>query len=89
MTVAAQVMAYDPNAVKPGWIAFFLVLILLIATGLLVRSMNRHLGKIQAPYREELGGPPPRRRFISDFPAGPVSAEPAASDDPESDSSEH
>lgn len=44
-------LAYDPNQVKPGWIAFFLVLGLLIATFLLWRSMNTQLSRIRVPHR--------------------------------------
>jgi hypothetical protein len=45
---------YDPNDVKPGWIAFWLVVALGVATFLLWRSMNRQLRKIKAPYRDEV-----------------------------------
>ena len=51
MTSAPSLLAYDPNQVKPGWIAFFLVLALLVATFLLWRSMNTQLGKIRVPPR--------------------------------------
>lgn len=40
-------LAYNPNQVQPGWIAFFLVLALAIATFLLWRSMNTQLGRIK------------------------------------------
>jgi hypothetical protein len=46
--------AYDPNDVKPGWIAFWLVVGLGVATFLLWRSMNHQLGKIKAPHKSEL-----------------------------------
>ncbi len=49
MTNAGRFVAYDPNAVKPGWIAFFLVMILLVATFLLWRNMNKQMGKIKVP----------------------------------------
>jgi hypothetical protein len=55
MTVAATVLAYDPNKVKPGWIAFFVVMILVVATFLLWRSMNTQLGKIRVPPRASFG----------------------------------
>lgn len=48
------IAAYDPNDVKPGWVALMLVIVLGIATFLLWRSMNRQLGKISVPTREEL-----------------------------------
>ncbi|MGI8576736.1 MAG: hypothetical protein ACR2KG_02205 [Nocardioidaceae bacterium] len=44
----------DPNKVKPGWIALILVLILLLVTVLLWRSMNTQLRKIKVPTRQEL-----------------------------------
>ncbi len=56
MPVAAVVLAYDENNIKPGWIALVLVLLLALATFLLWRSMNTQLGKIKAPYRSELRG---------------------------------
>ena len=43
------VLAYNPNDVKPGWIALFIVLGLCLVTFLLWRSMNRQLRKIKAP----------------------------------------
>ncbi len=46
--------AYDPNDVKPGWVALVLVILLGIATFLLWRSMNHQLAKITVPTREEL-----------------------------------
>jgi len=49
MTVIADVLAYDPNKVKPGWIAFFVVMALVVATFFLWRSMNTQLGKIRVP----------------------------------------
>lgn len=51
MRAARQLLAYDPNQVKPGWVAFFLVLFLLIATFLLWRSMNTQLSRIKVPPR--------------------------------------
>lgn len=85
MTVAAQLMAYDPNAVKPGWIAFFIVMIMLAATVLLVLNMNRQLHKIKVPFRSEFGGPPPRRRFINEDPAAPASTDQPEESDREPD----
>ena len=55
MTTVASLLAYDPNKVKPGWIAFFLVMILVVATFLLWRSMNTQLGKIKVPPRASFG----------------------------------
>jgi hypothetical protein len=51
MSMMTDVLAYDPNQVKPGWIAFFVVMILVVGTFLLWRSMNRQLGKIRVPPR--------------------------------------
>jgi hypothetical protein len=53
---AAVLLAYDPYKVKPGWIAFWLVVGLCVATFLLWRSMNTQLRKIQMPPRPK---PPP------------------------------
>lgn len=62
MTTLADALAYDPDKVKPGWIAFFLVMTLIVATFLLWRSMNTQLGKIRVPPRASLprggDGPP-------------------------------
>ncbi len=41
--------AYDPDDVRPGWIALVLVITLAIATYVLWRSMNTQLRKIQMP----------------------------------------
>ena len=43
----------EPSEVKPGWIALVVVLSLVVATTLLWLSMRRHLGRIQAPHRDE------------------------------------
>jgi len=43
----------EPSEVKPGWIALVVVLSLVVATTLLWLSMRRHLGRIQAPRRDE------------------------------------
>ncbi len=49
MSAGQRLLAYDPNQVKPGWIAFLLVLFLILATFLLWRSMNTQLNRIQVP----------------------------------------
>ncbi|MGI8434521.1 MAG: hypothetical protein ACR2LE_07295 [Nocardioidaceae bacterium] len=46
---AAVLLAYEPNDVRPGWIALGLVVALSVATYLLWRSMNTQLGNIQMP----------------------------------------
>jgi hypothetical protein len=57
MTPAEVLLAYDPDDVKPGWIALVLVLMLALATFLLWRSMNTQLGRIKAPHRADLAPP--------------------------------
>jgi len=46
---AGTLLAYEPEDVKPGWIALVLVITLAVATFLLWRSMNTQLRKIQMP----------------------------------------
>lgn len=46
--------AYDPDKLGPGWIAFVLVLALVVATYLLWRSMNKQLRNIDVPTAAEL-----------------------------------
>lgn len=46
-----SLLAYDPNDVRPGWIALVLVMALAVATFLLWRSMNTQMRKIQMPPR--------------------------------------
>ncbi len=46
--------AYDPDKLGPGWIAFVLVLALVVATYLLWRSMNKQLRNIDVPTEAEL-----------------------------------
>jgi hypothetical protein len=55
VTTVAALLAYDPDKVKPGWIAFFIVMTLVVATFLLWRSMNTQLGKIKVPPRSSFG----------------------------------
>jgi hypothetical protein len=54
MTPLVTLAAYDPKDVKPGWIAFWIVVALGVATFLLWRSMNTQLRKIKAPYKDEV-----------------------------------
>jgi hypothetical protein len=55
MTVVATLLAaYDPNDIKPGWIALGIVLALCIATFFLWRSMNTQLRRIKAPTKAEV-----------------------------------
>jgi hypothetical protein len=48
---ADEVLAYNPADVKPGWVAFWIVMALCAATFFLWRSMNRQLAKIRMPPR--------------------------------------
>lgn len=50
-TFAGSLLAYEPEDVRPGWIALVLVASLGVATFLLWRSMNTQLRKIQMPPR--------------------------------------
>jgi hypothetical protein len=62
--IAVVSFAVADSKVRPGWIAFFIVLGLCVATVLLWRSMNHQLSKISVkraaeldqPSDEELGG---------------------------------
>jgi hypothetical protein len=89
MTIIADVLAYDPDKVKPGWIAFFVVMALVVATFFLWRSMNTQLGKIQVPPGASFGpGTDDRRRAAGQEgeplpPASPASPDspPSADDD--------
>ena len=58
VTSIVTLATYDPSDVKPGWIAFWIVLALVVATFFLWRSMNTQLRKIKAPHRSELEGAP-------------------------------
>jgi hypothetical protein len=64
MSFATVYLAYDPDDVKPGWIALLIVLALAVATFLLWRSMNTQLGRIKAPKRGEV--PPPEGEPTAD-----------------------
>ena len=52
--VATLWAAYDPDDIKPGWIALVVVVALAIATFLLWRSMNSQLRRIDVPTKAEL-----------------------------------
>jgi hypothetical protein len=47
----------DPNTVKPGVLGLLVVLALVVATALLLRSFTRHLKKID--FDEDRGDEPP------------------------------
>ncbi len=73
MSSALILLAYDPNDVKPGWVALAIVVALGIATFLLWRSMNTQLGRIKAPHRADLDA--------HGNPKKPAEPGPAAGDD--------
>jgi hypothetical protein len=52
--IAALSLAVADSKVRPGWIAFFIVLGLCVATVLLWRSMNHQLSKISVKHAAEL-----------------------------------
>jgi phosphate/sulfate permease len=70
MRAGVQLLAYNPNDVKPGWIAFFIVMALLAGTFLLWRNMNKQLGKIKVPHRAEF-------RAAAQTPAAPADDPPS------------
>jgi flagellar biosynthesis/type III secretory pathway M-ring protein FliF/YscJ len=47
-------MPLNNDTVSPGVLGFVVFLALLVATALLIRSMTKHMKKIQAPSEEEL-----------------------------------
>jgi hypothetical protein len=51
---AAVVLAVADSQVRPGWIAFFIVIGLCVATLVLWRSMNRQLRKISVPHERDV-----------------------------------
>ena len=86
MTVIADVLAYDPNKVKPGWIAFFVVMALVVATFFLWRSMNTQLGKIRVPPGASFGpdgGERPRQSGTDESPSASPSPSPPPADEDE------
>ena len=46
----------DPNDVKPGWLALFIVLLLCLAVFFLARSFLKHSHKAQQPWDGEDSG---------------------------------
>ncbi len=83
MSSALVLLAYDPNNVKPGWVALGLVVVLGIATFLLWRSMNTQLGRIKAPHRADLDAHGNLKPPADQSPAsGPPDPAPGAPEDP-------
>jgi hypothetical protein len=82
----AVLLAYNPDDVKPGWIALVLVLVLCVVTYLLWRSMNTQLRRIQLPAKP--GRPPipqstaPDRPVARPRPASPLPSDPPADASP-------
>ena len=48
-------LAIDPDRVKPGWLALLVVLAIAVALVILLRSMSRHLKKVDFPESEPGG----------------------------------
>jgi hypothetical protein len=71
------VLAYNPADVKPGWVAFWIVVALCVATFFLWRSMNTQLGKIRMPPR------PSSRPGIGTGTRQPVAPPPSAGPPPD------
>lgn len=46
MRYAGVVAAYDPNDVKPGWLAFWIVVALCVALAILLRSFAKHIRRV-------------------------------------------
>lgn len=75
-----NLLAYDPNAMSPGLLGFFVVAALGLATFFLVRSMNKHIRKINfkeqppQPGRPQARRPGPRRGGAPDGPRDPEDA---------------
>lgn len=75
-SIGGWLLAYEPDDVKPGWIALVLVLVLAVATYLLWRSLNTQLRRIQMPPRESRPTSDPRgsdRRSNDDLDGPPDS----------------
>ncbi len=65
MTPATELLAIDADKVQAGWIALVFVAALGVAVVLLIRSMNRHLKKVdfedadRSGRRDDAGDEPP------------------------------
>jgi hypothetical protein len=49
-------LAYDPDRIRPGWVALGIVVALGVATFLLWRSMNSQLRRIDVPRKDQDDG---------------------------------
>ena len=46
----------DPNDVKPGWLALWIVILLCVATFFLLRSFVKHTRKARQPWEGDTDG---------------------------------
>lgn len=46
MNSAQVLLAYDPNDVKPGWLALWIVIALCVALAILMRSFAKQIKKV-------------------------------------------
>jgi hypothetical protein len=54
--VTELAVSLDPNQVSPGLLGFIIVCILGVCVWLLCRNMGKHLGRLDADYREQEDG---------------------------------
>ncbi len=51
--ITASDKPFDPNDVKPGWVALGIVLLMCLATALLLVSFIKHTRKAREPWESE------------------------------------
>lgn len=51
--IAAAEKPFDPNDVKPGWVALGIVILMCVATALLLVSFVKHSRKAREPWEGE------------------------------------
>ena len=54
--LAASEKPLDPNDVKPGWLALWIVILLCVATFFLLRSFVKHTRKASQPWKGDTNG---------------------------------
>ena len=54
--LAASEKPLDPNDVKPGWLALWIVILLCVATFFLLRSFVKHTRKASQPWEGDTNG---------------------------------
>ena len=54
--LAASEKPLDPNDVKPGWLALWIVILLCVATFFLLRSFVKHARKASQPWEGDTNG---------------------------------